>query len=178
MEKTFKKSQAAMEFLMTYGWAILVVLVVIGALSYFGILSPENLLPERCSSGEMRLNCKDHSVSATAGTATFVFENGMGSGMLVTSVRVNNTIPGFVCTYTPTGSWGGRTNVLHINNGELATITTSACTAPGGGAIGTILTDAAGTKKKYKSSMITNWSLDDSSIGHTMYGELLAKVEQ
>jgi len=26
-----KKAQAAMEFLMTYGWAILVVLVVIGA---------------------------------------------------------------------------------------------------------------------------------------------------
>jgi len=30
-----KKSQAAMEFLMTYGWAILVVLVAIGALAYF-----------------------------------------------------------------------------------------------------------------------------------------------
>ena len=35
-----KKSQAAMEFLMTYGWAILVVLVAIGALAYFGVLSP------------------------------------------------------------------------------------------------------------------------------------------
>ena len=29
-----KKSQAALEFLMTYGWAILVVLVAIGALFY------------------------------------------------------------------------------------------------------------------------------------------------
>jgi len=28
-----KKGQAAMEFLMTYGWAILVVLIVIGALA-------------------------------------------------------------------------------------------------------------------------------------------------
>ena len=37
---SFRKGQAAMEFLMTYGWAILVVLVVIGALAYFGILSP------------------------------------------------------------------------------------------------------------------------------------------
>ena len=33
-----KKSQAALEFIMTYGWAILVVLVAIGALAYFGIL--------------------------------------------------------------------------------------------------------------------------------------------
>ena len=43
----FKKGQAAMEFLMTYGWAILVVLAAIGALAYFGVLSPDNLLPER-----------------------------------------------------------------------------------------------------------------------------------
>jgi len=42
------KAQAAMEFLMTYGWAILVVLVAIGALAYFGVLSPEKLLPEKC----------------------------------------------------------------------------------------------------------------------------------
>lgn len=32
-----KKSQVAMEFLMTYGWAILVVLAGIGALFYFGV---------------------------------------------------------------------------------------------------------------------------------------------
>jgi len=38
-----------MEFLMTYGWAILVVLVVIGALAYFGVLSPATLLPEKCT---------------------------------------------------------------------------------------------------------------------------------
>lgn len=30
-----KKSQAAVEFLMEYGWAILVVLVAVGALAYF-----------------------------------------------------------------------------------------------------------------------------------------------
>ena len=44
-----KKAQAAMEFLMTYGWAILVVLAAIAALAYFGVLSPEKLLPEKCT---------------------------------------------------------------------------------------------------------------------------------
>jgi hypothetical protein len=43
-----KKGQAAMEFLMTYGWAILVVLAAIGALAYFGVLSPEKQFPEVC----------------------------------------------------------------------------------------------------------------------------------
>ena len=40
-----KKGQAAMEFLMTYGWAILVVLAAIAALAYFGVLSPARFLP-------------------------------------------------------------------------------------------------------------------------------------
>jgi hypothetical protein len=38
-----------MEFLMTYGWAILVVLAAIGALAYFGVLSPDRFLPEKCT---------------------------------------------------------------------------------------------------------------------------------
>ncbi len=41
-----KKGQAAMEFLMTYGWAILVVIAAIGALAYFDVFSADNLLPE------------------------------------------------------------------------------------------------------------------------------------
>ncbi len=45
----YKKSQAAMEFLMTYGWAILVVLGAITAVAYFGVLSPEENLPEKCT---------------------------------------------------------------------------------------------------------------------------------
>jgi len=42
-----RKGQAAMEFLMTYGWAIIIVLAAIGALAYFGVLSPQKLLPDR-----------------------------------------------------------------------------------------------------------------------------------
>lgn len=48
---------------MTYGWAILVVLVAIGALAYFGVLNPEQFLPEKCviSTGS-GLFCADHSI--------------------------------------------------------------------------------------------------------------------
>jgi hypothetical protein len=43
----FKKAQAAMEFLMTYGWAILIVLIALGAMFYLGVFSPK--VPEMCS---------------------------------------------------------------------------------------------------------------------------------
>ena len=35
-----RKGQAAMEFLMTYGWAILAAIIAIGVLAYYGIFSP------------------------------------------------------------------------------------------------------------------------------------------
>ena len=43
-----RKGQAALEFLITYGWAIMVVLAAIGALAYFGVLNPGNFLPNKC----------------------------------------------------------------------------------------------------------------------------------
>lgn len=38
-----KKGQAAMEFLMTYGWAILAAIIAIGVLAYFGVFNPGRL---------------------------------------------------------------------------------------------------------------------------------------
>lgn len=44
-DKMERKSQAALEWIMTYGWAILIVLLIvliaIGSLAYFGIINPE-----------------------------------------------------------------------------------------------------------------------------------------
>jgi hypothetical protein len=60
-----KKGQAAMEFLMTYGWAILIVLIAIGALAYFGVLSPDRFLPEKCAiSTGSGIFCDDFSVDS------------------------------------------------------------------------------------------------------------------
>jgi len=44
------KSQAAMEYLMTYGWAILIIALVLGVLYSLGIMNPKNFLP-RASPG-------------------------------------------------------------------------------------------------------------------------------
>src|SRR3989338_8054891 len=38
-----RKGQAAMEFLMTYGWAILAAIIAIGVLAYFGVFNPGRL---------------------------------------------------------------------------------------------------------------------------------------
>jgi len=37
---SLKRAQAAMEFLMTYGWAIMAAVIALGVLAYFGVFSP------------------------------------------------------------------------------------------------------------------------------------------
>ncbi len=64
MRQKMKKSQAALEFLMTYGWAFLVILVMIGALAYFGVLNPKKLLPEKCTV-PAGFTCDEYQITTT-----------------------------------------------------------------------------------------------------------------
>ena len=111
-----RKAQAAMEFLMTYGWAILVVLIAIGALAYFGVLNPSKFLPESCTIGP-GLSCDDFK-TVTDGTTTLIIRNGMGVDMGAVTVTVENACTGsatiadgdpqqYTCAGTA-GSAGGR----------------------------------------------------------------------
>ena len=79
------KSQAAMEFLMTYGWAILVVLAAIAALAYFGVLSPEKFLPQKCILVP-GLVCQQHKVEPTK--ITLVITQSLGRTITVTNIDV------------------------------------------------------------------------------------------
>jgi len=75
-----KRGQAAFEFLATYGWAFLVILIMIGALAYFGILRPSRLLPDRCNFGP-EVDCQDFQlayVSSTDGTIKLKLKNNIG----------------------------------------------------------------------------------------------------
>jgi uncharacterized protein (UPF0333 family) len=73
-----RKGQAAMEFLMTYGWAIVVVLAAIGALAYFGVLSPQKLLPDRTTFTAPLPNVDNAVVSQTANSVQIAFKNNKG----------------------------------------------------------------------------------------------------
>jgi len=74
-----KKAQAALEFLTTYGWAILVVTVMIGALAYYGVINPKNMVRENCISGT-EFQCEDH-VAYTDGTVKLSLRVGIPEGV-------------------------------------------------------------------------------------------------
>jgi hypothetical protein len=81
------KCQAAMEFLMTYGWALLVVLIAIAALVFFGLLNPSRFLPERAylSPGLM---VSDAYVDQ--GNVILIVYNGLGETLNDFNIIVDN----------------------------------------------------------------------------------------
>lgn len=61
-----RRGQAALEFLSTYGFAFLLILLMIAALSYFGVLSPSRFLPERCLI-QSEFRCDDRQLQVDTG---------------------------------------------------------------------------------------------------------------
>lgn len=82
-----KKGQAAMEFLMTYGWAILAAVIAIGALAYFGVFSPGKSLPSVCTINTP-LGCEEHSVNTT--NVRIIARNGAGDSITISNFSVSN----------------------------------------------------------------------------------------
>ncbi len=80
----FRRAQAAMEFLMTYGWAILVVLIVIAALAYLGVLNPQSLVPEKCML--QPLSCLG-ATTDSSGDLALSITNPLGGGIRITQIE-------------------------------------------------------------------------------------------
>ncbi|NQU79175.1 hypothetical protein HQ545_05395 [Candidatus Woesearchaeota archaeon] len=89
-----KKAQSAMEFLMTYGWAILVVLAAVAALAYFGVLSPTKFLPESCVIGSTSgFSCLDFKVTSDA--AFLLIMNSGGRNFVVHNITIDSCTSSF-----------------------------------------------------------------------------------
>jgi hypothetical protein len=79
------KAQAAMERLMTMGYGLLTVLIVIGALAYFDILTPSKFIPEKCVLGG-GLKCADYQLQFQK--VTLKVENTLARDMVITKVKL------------------------------------------------------------------------------------------
>ena len=113
-----KKSQAAMEFLMTYGWALLVVLIAIVALAFFGMLNPEKFIPTKCEMAPgltcMGYNAVTDDLDISDGSVkdniTILLNNGRGNLMTNVTINVTNCL----------NKDNSDDTIDHISNGETA----------------------------------------------------------
>ena len=72
-KKAHTKGQAALEYMITYGWAFVVIIAAVSVLGYFGFLNPNKYIPESCEFGE-QLKCVDYSLHDD-GIVDFRFRN-------------------------------------------------------------------------------------------------------
>lgn len=146
-----KKAQAAMEFLMTYGWAILVVLVAVGALAYFGVLSPDNFLPNRCTL-PAGVACIDHEATnflgAGFGEIYVALRNGLGYDMQTVSISVSDC--------------GSATSTSLIKNGDKYAFSATQCSITVG--------------QRYSGQINVTYTNSATSLQHTVKGTLVTKV--
>ncbi len=176
---------------MTYGWAILVVLVVIGALAYFGVLSPATLLPEKCTF-PVSISCTDHSVTPTY--IAVVLQNGAGKDMIIRGVTATGDALGtnqnqlsLCSTKSPTGEAPSPTDTCPVSTG----LGVNGCTSPtltNGASTAVTLKNSKGAdnptectfvdvgrdKNRYNVTVFYSW-LDSPGIMHQLPGEMLAR---
>ena len=86
-----KKGQSALEYLMTYGWAILIIIIVGGVLYYYGVFSPSKLVGEsKVGFGKVQIDT--WTVDAANDQLKLIFENRAGKQINITSVDVGGTV--------------------------------------------------------------------------------------
>lgn len=110
--RSMAKGQAAIEFLTTYGWAILALIIVLGVLVTSGILAPNYLVSEECAFGT-NFRCSTVLLNPPGGAPTQVlltFSNGFPYKIRIDGVELATSDGQTVSFTTPTSvDSGGNT---------------------------------------------------------------------
>ena len=172
-----KKGQTAMEYLMTYGWAILIIMVVLAVLFYLGVLNPPT--PEQCVF-PAGITCISSKLNTTGGLTLLI---GQGTGHPISVTGVN-------CTMNSSASWAtdqlalGAANLnytpntlnvpVNITSGGQATVAliggtggigSVTCKDANGGAISGVAAGAAFNGKIYLRYTETDTLITRTTVG-------------
>jgi len=114
------KAQSAMEYLMTYGWAILIIAVVLGALFSLGVFSGSSIIGTSCIAGP-GFYCQNPVLAG--GTLTFSFGQNTGATVYNAIVWVANqsTTPNTISPFFPTNGNDGSQTYTSLASGQVVT---------------------------------------------------------
>ncbi len=142
-----KKDQSAMEYLMTYGWAILIIAVVLGALFSLGVFSGNSMLGTACIA-QTGFLCQSPVYQHTNGGITVTLGQHTGTSwttanvMFVPEGQANSG--GIPATMTQAAFSAGLGNVIPSGIGSGQSITVN---LPVNGVIGSVNVGTAATGK-------------------------------
>ena len=116
------RAQAAIEFMMTYGWAILIIMMAIGALAYFGVF--KNTLPDKCNFNN-NLYCQDAIIKSAFRDVNASIINGMGQTIYNVKAEPDNFVQTVGrCTPFTTPLTAAPNDRFYVHCGNISTATT------------------------------------------------------
>ncbi len=151
----FRKGQAALDFLMTYGWAIALVVIIAAVLFALGIFDVSNFIGSKAA-GFSGIAVKGWALSS-AGTMTMKVSNQVGVRVQVDSINI--TI-------------GQNTSAVNASAFTLATGADSSTLTTDAGAFGT-QTSGSG----YTAAVKIAYTDLDANFAYTTSGTLTGKVQ-
>jgi len=158
-----------MEFLMTYGWALLVIIVVISILFYIGVLNPKAITPSSCTFAP-GLTCAWFKLNASNGDLVIKIGQAVGRKITINNIScTQNTTSG-----APAAGVYGMTGVAAqtVSNGEQTGFLSIDCF----NGTGTQLTSGTvGDAAKFR--LWVNYTEYDTSIQRLVAGDLTARYE-
>jgi len=81
------KSQYSVEFLLTYGWAILAIGIIVATIYTFGWFNPESILPQSCEFYG-QVGCKDKFLSDSTFNLSLV--NNFGENLIINGIEITS----------------------------------------------------------------------------------------
>jgi hypothetical protein len=115
-----KKGQTALEYLITYGWAILIILVVLAVLWYYDVFNPGKWAGETryCPADFEMLGATLSGAGSVNGTLTLVLGNKVGNQITLNTITVAGDLTGTVSPGSTLGP-GGQTSAIAITVADM-----------------------------------------------------------
>ncbi|MEM3201890.1 MAG: hypothetical protein QW774_03060 [Candidatus Micrarchaeaceae archaeon] len=165
--KTLKQNsklrvQSAMEYLMTYGWAILIIAVVLGAIFALGLFSPSTFAGTECLF-PAGFGCTNIQLSSS-GVVTITILQSTDDPINITAIGCNTqqTTADMQAPYAP------PSNQLYMQSGKSYTLSIQ-CYSNGA-------TYAQPIGSLFEGYIAINYTDDVSGIASTIYGKAVVKV--
>jgi hypothetical protein len=154
-----KKGQASIEFLSMYGWAITVIIVLVGTIAYFGVFDKSTFLKPYCSVTR-ELYCEEYGI--TQNTVTLVIRNNFEKDINISRLSLLEEESGTTISCA-----------LNAGAGEILTVGKKAqlCCDFGSNVL------AKGEKKKISLSLNYSRAVDGANI-YSATGSVLASAGQ
>ncbi|MGC8496002.1 MAG: hypothetical protein ACP5MX_02235 [Candidatus Micrarchaeia archaeon] len=154
------KMQSAMEYLMTYGWAILIISIALSALYMMGLFSPNSYIQSTCIF-PADFSCLQSFISPT-GVLTLNVEQTTSSPINITAIGCNTN-----ATFYNMQSFSNANQIyLPIGGNDTFNIQCYSGTTAFSGTIGSI----------FKGYVILNYTNLETGFPHTTVASVVEKV--